>query len=70
MCDDQGPGIEIVVQEDRWDAYGPITPRSTELYNQLVSIGGINETVKPGVYIFNIYMLDDTNAVLSLELKE
>jgi len=46
--------LDIVVDETRWDAYGPATTRSSAILNVLNSIGGINESVPPGNYHFNV----------------
>lgn len=54
---DEAP-IVVEVQADRWDAYGPITSRSTYLYQVLSELGGINESVPPGQYHFNVIIED------------
>lgn len=62
-------GIEILVHDGRWDALGLDTPRNHELFAILQSIGGINESVEDGVYVFNAEPLDNENLVLTLEEK-
>jgi hypothetical protein len=46
--------ITVVVKDGRWDAYGPVTPRSQELYAILAAMGGVNESVADGTYHFNV----------------
>lgn len=50
--------IIIIVKEDRYDAYGPETPRSRQLMATLQRMGGINESVAPGLYHFNVIHQD------------
>ena len=63
-------GIEIVVGDSTWHAYGEPTPHNIELFNQLQIMGGISNSVTPGVYIFNVEFLDDETIVVSLNPKE
>lgn len=47
--------LTIIVTEDRWEAYGdPTYSWHKYLYDYLVENGGINESVSPGEYTFNI----------------
>lgn len=46
--------IIVVVKDGRWNAYGPVTPRSQELYAILAGMGGVNESVTDGTYHFNV----------------
>jgi hypothetical protein len=46
--------IEVVVSETEYNCYGPTTKRSIRLTAILQNLGGINETVKPGAYHFNV----------------
>jgi len=46
--------IFVQVLPDRWNSYGPPTLRSKFLHKCLEKIGGINETVQPGWYDFNV----------------
>lgn len=46
--------IVVVVANGRWDAYGEPTPRTQYLYNMLVALGGINESVPDGTHHFNV----------------
>lgn len=46
--------IVVIVRDGRWEAHGdPTNPLSAMLYQQLVEIGGVNETVPDGVHFFN-----------------
>lgn len=62
-------GLEIVVKEGRWYAFGTLTPRNAELYRILSEMGGVNESVSDGVYEFNIEILHNLDAVATLEPK-
>lgn len=68
MCVDKS-GIEIVVTDKGWDAYGDPTDRNMELLEQLWIMGGIAKSVEPGVYIFNIEIIEGLNAYATLTKK-
>lgn len=46
--------LYVHVMPDRWDSYGTPTYRSQFLFQFLKLIGGINESVLPGWYDFNV----------------
>lgn len=46
--------IIVVVDGGRWEANGPDTIRSQFLLNVLQMLGGVNESVPPGTYHFNM----------------
>lgn len=47
-------GLIVVVDEERWDAYGnPMSDRDNKLMSYLRLAGGVSDTVEPGTYIFN-----------------
>jgi hypothetical protein len=46
--------IYVHVTTDRWDSYGPKTFRSQFLHKLLELTGGINASVQPGWYDFNV----------------
>lgn len=63
--------IVVIVGNDAWNAYSlhdEPTERDKELLRHLNEIGGINETVEPGTYQFNMARLDEKNVLVSLEL--
>lgn len=47
--------VTIVVSKDRWDAFDAPTPRNKALVEHLKQQGGINESVPPGLYHYNVY---------------
>ena len=57
--------IVVEVKDGRWNAYGDPTARSHYLFTMLESIGGVNESVPPGQYLFNVLDVDG-QSVLSL----
>ena len=63
-------GIEIVVKDGRWTAYGPDTPRSKELFKILNEMGGVAETVPEGTHIFNVEHIAGDDYYATLEPKE
>lgn len=66
MCIEES-GIEIVVTEDgHWESYGYPTPRNLELLEQLRIMGGIADSVPPGLYIFDIEIIEGLNAYATL----
>lgn len=46
--------VTVLVTKERWDAIGTPTPRNIYLTNMLTAIGGVNESVQPGTYHFNV----------------
>lgn len=44
--------LYVRVDENRWDAMGNKTLRNKYLTNLLTSLGGVDESVTPGWYIF------------------
>lgn len=50
--------IVVVVANGRWDAYGEPTPRSQYLFNMLVALGGIADSVPEGTHHFNVLDVD------------
>ena len=50
--------IVVEVKNGRWDAYGDPTVRTRYLIMMLESIGGVNESVPPGQYLFNVLDVD------------
>lgn len=64
---DKSP-ILVYVTSDRWDAAGdPTNPRHKFLYNYLAKMGGVNESVPPGWYDFNITRKGLTQVLVTLE---
>lgn len=63
--------IYIVVGDDgTWNAYSTRkepTPRDCHLFALLTEMGGINESVTPGDWWFNMATLDDSTLVVALE---
>ena len=63
--------IYIVVEDDgSWNAYSTRkepTPRDCHLFALLTEMGGINETVTPGTWWFNMAILDNNTCVVALE---
>lgn len=62
--------LVVVVTEDGWGAYTlqyPPTDRDAYLFSLLLSTGGVNGEVAPGVYLFNAELLANKSMVLSLE---
>jgi|1185.fasta_scaffold67298_2 hypothetical protein len=62
--------LVVVVADEGWGAYTlryPPTERDSYLFSLLVSTGGVNEEVAPGVYLFNAELLANNSMVLSLE---
>ena len=59
--------VLVVVTEDRWYCFGAVTPRSAYLYKYLNDMGGINETVPPGLYDFNVRRRSLLTIAVSLE---
>lgn len=49
-----GRGLFVEVTKDRWDAYGAPTRRNKMLYKLLHAKGGVNESVTPGTYVFDV----------------
>lgn len=53
--------IQITVTKTNWTAHALSsisTPRDLELIKLLDSMGGINESVEPGIYHFNVMMVE------------
>ena len=50
--------VTILVTEGRWDAIDSPTPRNIALVRVLTNMGGINESVAPGTYYFNVKEVD------------
>lgn len=48
------PPLTVVVTEDRWDAIDVLTFRNFMLTQHLKAQGGINESVSPGLYHYNV----------------
>jgi hypothetical protein len=69
MCSDES-GIEIVVTDGSWGAFGEPTPRNLELFQQLQTMGGIAASVPPGTYIFNIEIIQGLDAYATLTEKK
>lgn len=55
---DPEPPVTILVTEGRWDAVDSPTPRNVMLVETLTLMGGINESVSPGTYLFNVKKID------------
>lgn len=55
--DDLTP-VTVVVTDTRWDAIGEPTQRNMWLTNMLSAMGGVNESVSPGTYHFNVLDVD------------
>jgi len=64
--------IVIIVGEESWDAYTlhrkEPNQRDVMLFELLEGMGGIAETVEPGIYHFNAMWLDADHVVASLEM--
>lgn len=53
----QPQGIIIAVSEDRWDSYGDAESEYHQrLQETLQALGGISDTVDPGLYDFYLKM--------------
>lgn len=68
-------GILVEVTETRWDAFGDTSSRLSEyrsfwLLIILKRIGGINESVAPGLYDFNVTWKPPFKFIASLEPLE
>ena len=50
--------IVVEVTSERYDCYGPLTPRSKYLKDVLQVLGGVSNTVAPGSYNFNVLMVE------------
>ena len=48
------PPLTVLVTEGRWDAVDAPTTRNIWLVQVLKAQGGINETVPPGTYHYNV----------------
>lgn len=62
--------IVVVVSGDRYDCYslhGTPTPRDLALMATLKLMGGVNESVHPGTWHFNVEMLDTDNAFITMD---
>lgn len=61
MFDDNGSGppLTVLVTESRWDAVDEPTERNIWLTKMLKELGGINYTVPPGTYNFNIERVEN-----------
>lgn len=60
--------IVIVVKGNRWEAHGdPLNPLTAMVYQQLVEIGGINESVPDGVYYFNCEWIEGDLCAFTLD---
>ena len=44
----------VEVHDGRWDMYGNFSRRHDKLAKILTAMGGVNETVPPGYYHFNV----------------
>lgn len=60
--------LVVVVGNDRWNAFGDHSnPHVVWLYSLLVEIGGVNESVTPGVYHFDAYILGSESTVITMD---
>lgn len=50
--------VTVLVTEGRWDVVDSPTPRNIMLTRVLTAMGGINESVAPGTYYFNVKDVD------------
>lgn len=48
------PPLTVIVTSERWDAVDAPTPRNIWLTQVLQQMGGVNESVAPGTYHFNV----------------
>lgn len=46
-------GITVIVTSGRYDIFDEPTPRNQYLAKLLMDLGGVNESVPTGTYIFN-----------------
>lgn len=46
--------LTVLVTEGRWDVVDSPTPRNIMLTRVLTEMGGVNESVPPGTYYFNV----------------
>jgi len=51
---DRNQPVVVLVTEGRYDIVDSPTPRNIALAAMLMSMGGVNESVKPGTYYFNV----------------
>lgn len=51
---DPEPPLTVIVTEGRWDAIDSLTSRNIMLTRILTEMGGVNESVPPGTYHFNV----------------
>lgn len=72
MSQDLTP-IVVEVKDDRWDAYS-INPEPTERDQMLLAtiqeLGGVNESVTPGNYTFNLTTFEGITLVHLLPLEK
>lgn len=57
------PPLNVLVTETRWDSFGEVTPRNIFLNQMLTEMGGVNHSVSPGLYHFNVRRLFFWNIV-------
>lgn len=70
MSNDNLRPLTVIVTEERWDVVDCATARNIWLCQTLTEIGGVSNTVTPGLYHFNAEFLDDKNLVCSLQSAE